>query len=179
MSLQRGREVLGRDAMAALPVQIQLDIVGMFACDCRAASGGRSDVLFQVIFARSISTTFLYAVFREVEALIGGGEALRRRCSCSDARVGYRMSVCSSWGCPCLTAGVSVNAGHKAYVGRSPAVVLAPAYECVCSDQLSLGWHAASGDVPHEANKLSRNRGCGNSGFLTGFREAPITTGQS
>ena len=173
------REVLSRDAMTVLPVHIQAGIVCMFACDCKAASGGRSDVLFQVIFAQFIFTTFVYAVVREVAALIGGGEALRRRCSCSDARVGYRMSVCSSWGCPCLTAGVSVNAGHKAYVGRSPAVVLAPAYECVCSDQLSLGWHAASGDVPHEANKLSRNRGCGNSGFLTGFREAPITTGQS
>ena len=96
-----------------------------------AIGRGRSDVLFQVIFARSISTTFLYAVFREVEALIGGGEALRRRCSCSDALVGYRMSVCSSRGCPCLTAGVGAYAGHKASVGHSPAMVLAPAYECV------------------------------------------------
>jgi hypothetical protein len=41
VSLQRRREVLGRDAMTVLPVQIQVDIVGMFACDCKAASGGR------------------------------------------------------------------------------------------------------------------------------------------
>ena len=104
---------------------------------CKAVQTERSDVLFQVIFARLISTTFLYAVFHTIEALIGGGKALRRRCSCSDARVGYRMSVCASRGCPCLTAGVSIYAGHKAFVGRSPAMVLAPAYECVCQAALS------------------------------------------
>ncbi len=103
----------------------------------KAVQTGRSDVLFQVIFARLISTTFLYAVVHSVEALIGGGEALRRRCSCSDARVDYRMSVCASRGCPCLTAGVGVYTGHKASVGHSPAVVLAPAYECVCSLECS------------------------------------------
>ena len=98
----------------------------------KAAHIRRSDVFFQVIFAQFIFTTFLYAVVREVEALIGGDEALRRRCSCSDARVDYRMSVFASRGYPCLTAGIGTDAGHKASVGRSPAVVLAPAYECVC-----------------------------------------------
>ena len=104
----------------------------MFEWLRKAVQAGRSDVLFQVLFARLISTTFLYAVFHSVEALIGGDEALRRRCSCSDARVDYRMSVFASRGYPCLTAGIGTDAGHKASVGRSPAVVLAPAYECVC-----------------------------------------------
>jgi hypothetical protein len=91
-----------------------------------AVQTGGSDVLFQVLFARLISTRFLYNVIHSVEALIGGDDALRRRCSCSDARVDYRMSVCASRGCPFLTAGVGADAGHKASVGRSPAVVLAP-----------------------------------------------------
>ncbi len=46
----------------------------------KAVQTGRSDVLFQVLFALLISTTFLYDVFCSVEALIGGDEALRRRC---------------------------------------------------------------------------------------------------
>lgn len=41
VSLQRRREVLGRDVMTFLPAQIQADSVGMFGRDCKAVSGGR------------------------------------------------------------------------------------------------------------------------------------------
>jgi hypothetical protein len=42
VSLQRRREVLGRNAMTVLPAQIQTDIVGMFGYHCKVVSGVRS-----------------------------------------------------------------------------------------------------------------------------------------
>jgi hypothetical protein len=42
VSLQRRREVLGRNAMTVLPAQIQTDIVGMFGYHCKVVSNVRS-----------------------------------------------------------------------------------------------------------------------------------------
>src|SRR5947209_15581491 len=87
-------------------------------------------------------------------------EPLRRRLADSDARVGYRISVCSS-GAASICQRASTGVGHRVDLEGSPAGALPPALRNRVSAVgafLSVSWCAdASGDAGSPARSVSEN----------------------